>query len=666
MDLPIRTKLTLLAGIPMLGAIVLAVQIVVVARAQVQKNEALASIEHVAQVSGALGSLVHELQLERAYAARVQGQLAKAAEVEAGIQQPSGGDARTRAEAQADFERQLRLTLRAEQALVSLLDSGDFGQFSGLTSMTRREGAAARADLQAQRQDMALRPRSLGDTVRHYDRLIQSLIRAIVRVSEQTDNGEILRLTTSLISVLQLKERGSQEHAILAYVLEFGDFPPGTYRQLLTLATEEGVFFEAFKIIASSEQMKSYERHVTSDVVAPVLKLRKAAIDSASDELNLDPSAWMRAQREKLSRISMVERELNHRVAQAAMQRIRETERAEWMSGALVGGIILSSLLLAWLIARGLTRRLAAARRVLAEVGRGNLEARMIESARDELGELGRAFNEMLAELGRARVALSDRIRMARELEIAASLQRSVLPLNPHHPDFEFSGRMVPADEVGGDFYDVLRAPSDSAMWLTIGDVSGHGIDSGLVMLMTQSAIASQFCANPGASPATTLHNVNRLLHANLTERLKDSKYVTGQVFTYRGQGRFVYAGSHQPTIVFRAESQRCEVVDVRGAWLGIDAVLAEVVERDLVLSVGDVLCLYTDGLPEARDAAGALFDMARFVETVEHALRRNASLDDAAASIFSTVSEHAPVRDDDWTLLLVRRRQSASPCAVA
>jgi len=64
----------------------------------------------------------------------------------------------------------------------------------------------------------------------------------------------------------------------------------------------------------------------------------------------------------------------------------------------------------------------------------------------------------MTGELGRARAALSDQARMARELEIAAQIQPALLPPKPSHPDFEFAGRMLPADEVGGDFYDVLSS----------------------------------------------------------------------------------------------------------------------------------------------------------------------------------------------------------------
>ena len=664
-NMSIRAKLTLLGGIPMLGVLLLALQIVVDARAQVQKNESLGTIEHVAQLSETIGGLVNELQLERAFAARLQGQMAAAvvpstdnSDLEAAT--PNAASATPTAAARAEFTRQIDATLAAEKALGVLLGRYDLSKLPGRLASDVRETSAALSELGDHRKAALGGPLELERAVGKYRHIIRALIGAIAGLSELTDNGELLRLTTSLVSVLQLKERDSQQHALLAYVFEVGEYPPGSYRDLVTLVTEESVFFEAFKTTASDEQAKLYDRHVSREAVAPALKLRTLALETVDEHLANESTAWMKAARDKLARIGKVEHELHSRVGAVAVQRIRETNRAEWGSALLVIAIILTSTLSALGVARGITRRVGGLRSVAAEIGRGNLEARVKETAGDELGTLGGAFNKMIAELGRARAALSDQIRMARELEIASTLQRSMLPPRPEHPDFDFAGKMQPADEVGGDFYDVLRAPENGGLWVTIGDVSGHGIDAGLVMLMTQSAFASQFQANAEASPGVTLHNVNRLLCENITERLKDKKYVTTQIFTYRGLGRFVYAGAHQPALVYRAKTRRCEVIDVSGAWLGIDPGMSDQEEGTLELEPGDILCLYTDGLPEARNGSGELFDMVRFVRTVEESLSQHGDLNEAAAAVFETVGKHSTEHDDDWTLLLMRRRAAA------
>jgi sigma-B regulation protein RsbU (phosphoserine phosphatase) len=109
-----------------------------------------------------------------------------------------------------------------------------------------------------------------------------------------------------------------------------------------------------------------------------------------------------------------------------------------------------------------------------------------------------------------------------------------------------------PAQEVGGDFYDVLCDERSRSLWVTIGDVSGHGVPAGLVMLMTQSAFAAYFRANPLARPDEVIRGVNDLLNEQIGVRLRDDKYVTGLLLQHSGAGRFVYAGAHEWPLVWR------------------------------------------------------------------------------------------------------------------
>ncbi len=77
-------------------------------------------------------------------------------------------------------------------------------------------------------------------------------------------------------------------------------------------------------------------------------------------------------------------------------------------------------------------------------------------------------------------------------------MQTSILPRKFAVPGLEISAKMIPASEVGGDYYDVI--PVDDGCWIAIGDVSGHGLDAGLVMLMLQSSITPPACS-PGRKP---------------------------------------------------------------------------------------------------------------------------------------------------------------------
>jgi serine phosphatase RsbU (regulator of sigma subunit) len=235
-----------------------------------------------------------------------------------------------------------------------------------------------------------------------------------------------------------------------------------------------------------------------------------------------------------------------------------------------------------------------------------------------------------------------------------------LLPPSPSHPDFEFAGKMTPADEVGGDFYDVLQSGRDDALWITIGDVSSHGLSAGLVMLMAQASFATHFHSDPGASPDKVLRGVNSLLRENIAARLKQNKYLTAQLLAYRGDGRFTCAGAHQWPVILRARTKRCEIVETPGPWLGILPELDDVPLIEIALEPGDVLCLYSDGLTEAVNDDGDLFDTSRLTEALESAIEDSDDLDAAAARIFERVQAYSGRHDDDWTLLLVRRREDA------
>jgi serine phosphatase RsbU (regulator of sigma subunit) len=214
---------------------------------------------------------------------------------------------------------------------------------------------------------------------------------------------------------------------------------------------------------------------------------------------------------------------------------------------------------------------------------------------------------------------------------------------------------MVPADEVGGDFYDV-QTGSDDSLWLTIGDVSSHGLSAGLVMVMAQAAFAAHYQRDPNAEPDDVLRSVNRVLQANISDRLGENKYLTAQLLTYRGDGRFRCAGGHEWPIVFRTSTGETEVIETPGPWLGILPTLDEVQLSVVDLEPGDVLCLYSDGLIEARSESGDLFDITRFQRLLEQAVVPAQPLDQAVEQVFAAIADHAAQQDDDWSLLLVRR----------
>ncbi|HEY6079205.1 MAG TPA: SpoIIE family protein phosphatase [Polyangiaceae bacterium] len=647
---PIALKLLLLAGFPVLGVLLLAALVVGSSREQLQRGAALGSIESLAELSADVSTLVYRLQTERA---RLLLELGEKQAPRTEDAPPPAAPGAVSAAASESFAA----TDRALASLRGFVGTRDMSRLPSRLSKGLTTTLSHLQRLPELRAEAGQATTSLERLTAYYAEASRRLIRATAALSELTDDGEVLRSIGALVAVLELEERASAEHALLAYVFATGDFPPGTFRDLMTLLTEEQTFVEVLKSNATTTQFADYQARMREPRALEADALRKQAVESTDGDLAHREQAWFAAQSAKVDSLRSLEERLNRDVRRRAESKLQGTQSAVMTSSALVVGALVGSVVLALLIGRGVTRSVRILRDAANRVAQGSTDVKVELNSKDELQTLGQAFNEMTGEISRAREALREQTRMARDLEIAASIQSALLPPSLVHPELEFAGRMQPADEVGGDFYDVLcdeRNPR--SLWITIGDVSGHGVPAGLVMLMTQSAFAAYFRANPLARPDEVIRGVNDLLSEQIGVRLRDDKYVTGLLLTHAGAGRFVYAGAHEWPLVWRKESRTTEVLEAPGPWLGIKRDLEDIPVSSLALARGDLLCLYSDGLIEARDAHGELYDVDRLSSALERAAERFESLQDIADAVISSVAEHASIREDDWTLLLIRR----------
>jgi serine phosphatase RsbU (regulator of sigma subunit) len=277
---------------------------------------------------------------------------------------------------------------------------------------------------------------------------------------------------------------------------------------------------------------------------------------------------------------------------------------------------------------------------------RGELRARVDIVSDDELGALGRAWN-LMADA----VAFREE-RLQREMNVAQHIQTAILPQDPRIPVLELAAAMRPATEVGGDYYDVL--PVRDGCWLAMGDVSGHGLDAGLIALMIQSAVAALVRADPDAAPRAILCAVNEALHENLEHRLRKIGHATMVLLRVRGDGRVTFAGAHEDMLVWRARAGRCEVVETPGTWLGGAArIEAATVDSTLQLEQGDVLVLFTDGLTEARNGDGIMFGEDRLRAELEAAA--GDGVDVIRDRLLGAVAAWAVAIDDDRSVLVAR-----------
>ena len=285
----------------------------------------------------------------------------------------------------------------------------------------------------------------------------------------------------------------------------------------------------------------------------------------------------------------------------------------------------------------------------------GPREGMVYESLAEQVSsalEGARLVTRLVEEATRRQVA--ERQRLEKEMEIAARIQTSILPQDVSVPGLEIAAAMYAATEVGGDYYDVV--PVDDGCWLGIGDVAGHGLGTGLVMLMMQSGIGALARKMPDAAPRDLLLALNTMLVENVRTRLGQHEHATLTLIRYRRDGSLTFAGAHEDMLIRRVATGRCDRVETPGAWVGAKRdITAGTVDSTARLESGDLLVLYTDGLTEAAaaDGGGARFGIDRLIALVEeHGAASPAAVRDA---ILAAVAAFSARRDDDVTLLVAR-----------
>jgi len=239
------------------------------------------------------------------------------------------------------------------------------------------------------------------------------------------------------------------------------------------------------------------------------------------------------------------------------------------------------------------------------------------------------------------------------EMEIAKRIQTSLLPSESSLADYNVVTFMKPADEVGGDYYDFFTTRKGEH-WLAIGDVSGHGVEAGLMMMMTQTSVFTAVNENDGLTPSQVLSITNETIFKNIT-RLGISKFMT--IFAIRFDGdKMTVAGSHLDIIVYRAKNKTIEYIDISGTWIGlIDDISEHLKDYEFIINKGDMILLYTDGLTEASNEQGELYGERRVGELLrEHV---HLSEDDIIKTLIDDINSFQHKQDDDHTVVLLKKQ---------
>ncbi len=247
--------------------------------------------------------------------------------------------------------------------------------------------------------------------------------------------------------------------------------------------------------------------------------------------------------------------------------------------------------------------------------------------------------------------------RMSHELDILRQMQQLILP-NPREIEdidqLDIAGYMDPADEVGGDYYDILA--SDHGITLGIGDVTGHGLESSILMIMTQTVIRA-LKEVEDVDLTQLLDILNRTIYKN-AQRMNTDKTLTLAVMHYH-EGTLLIAGQHEETLVVRKNGsvERIDTLDL-GFPIGLQEDIKEFISSTRVqLDPGDGIVLYTDGLTEAENKQGQQYQIERLCQIVSTHWGKSAT--EIQQAVINDVQNHVGDHKlfDDITIVVLKQK---------
>jgi len=196
--------------------------------------------------------------------------------------------------------------------------------------------------------------------------------------------------------------------------------------------------------------------------------------------------------------------------------------------------------------------------------------------------------------------------------------------------------------------------PMKDGAWIGIGDVAGHGLSAGLLMLMIQSTVSALIRALPDVTPARAVCLLNDVLYHNVRHRLVQNEFATFTLLRFRDNGTVVFAGAHEEIVVWRKATGKTERLQTPGTWLAAARDISKsTIDVGMLLRPEDVVVLYSDGLTEAKNADGDQYGMDRLCAVIEK--KSGDPVDKIRDAIIADVKSFMHEQADDITLMVFR-----------
>ncbi|HUT56604.1 MAG TPA: SpoIIE family protein phosphatase [Phycisphaerae bacterium] len=365
------------------------------------------------------------------------------------------------------------------------------------------------------------------------------------------------------------------------------------------------------------------------------------------------------AEQHVMEQTAEVERRMGRKAAEAERFAADQTAAAEQhvlaktaeglrVTGVILLAVVLAAVAVAYFSSRTVTepvRRLAVAAERLAG---GDCDARADIRSRDELGDLGKAFNEMGPKL-------REHENMRHSLEVAMEVQQSLLPQGPPSVEgFDISGASMYCDETGGDYYDFIDLVElgPGRVGLAVGDVTGHGIGAALLMASARAVLRSR-----AVGAGQDLEALFAALNSSLVRDTGEDRFMTLFYGVLDGPGRTIRwtSGGHDPPLWLRRATGHIEELPNTGIPLGVLEGVSFPQAGPVSIDTGDVIVIGTDGIWEAENASHEMFGKERLADVMKAFAGRSAA--DIRAAVVEAVRafcRDAPQRDD-ITLVVIK-----------
>lgn len=273
----------------------------------------------------------------------------------------------------------------------------------------------------------------------------------------------------------------------------------------------------------------------------------------------------------------------------------------------------------------------------------------------DEVGVLTHFFNEITLDLEKISYDVKERRRMSSELDIAAAIQRDVLPKEvPEAHGLDIVAKTRSAAEMGGDIFDFMTSADGSQVFIYIGDVTGHGVPSGLIMMMVDTII-NTIVYQGITSSQELITRTNHLLYPRISSKL----FMTCAMLRWdKEKEQMYYTGAgHEHILVYRQKEEQVESIVSGGIALGMIADVTKVVqEKSIPMAIGDCIVLYTDGITEAKNHTGEMYGLEKLIKSLKkngYKPSTEAVFDGLTTDFSEFVEEY--VQTDDITMIVIK-----------